>query len=361
MKEKIKYFFVTRKKPLIIAGAILVVLIGSATTFVLTRKKVSEPAVTETPKTEEPKPTVLPSLVNGVMVAADLANKRVVATMIENSPAARPQIGLTSADVVYEAVAEGGITRFLAIFQQTPPDKAGPVRSARSYYIDWLSEYDAMYVHAGGSPTALSRIGEYGIKDYPHSNDGTFWREAKAGVSSEHTLFANIAQIYANGVSKRNWSATHDFSPWKFVDPLPTPVATHGDISIDFSSASYKALWKFNATTNTYSRELAGVAHKDRTSGEQITASTIVAMVVERAANAPYSTGKESEWTMKTISEGKATVFKNGTVTEGTWKKPSRTERTRFYDTAGAEIELNRGKIWIEVVPPTGTYSASGL
>ncbi|MBI4948061.1 DUF3048 domain-containing protein [Candidatus Berkelbacteria bacterium] len=306
-------------------------------------------------------PIVYYSLLNGAVVSKTAVNSHPVAVMIENSKAARPQAGLIDADIVYEAVTEGGITRFMGIFSSSYPAKSGPVRSARSYFIDWLSDYDAFYAHAGGSPKALARIREYKIKDYPHSSD-TYWREPKAGVAIEHTLFANIANIYKYGVQKKKWPATYETKSWIFKDPATGSDAA-GDITIDFSkSSSFKVVWKFDATTNTYSRIMAGIAHKDRTTGKQLSAVTIVAMRVTHSANAPYAgSGKESEWNMTTIGSGKASVFIDGKEIKGTWKKPSRLERLRFYDETDKEITLNRGKIWIEVVPQEGTYSQALL
>jgi len=315
------------------------------------------PTVVVPPPT--PTPALDPSILNGVLVDSSLAKKRPIAVMIENSPDARPQRGLAAADVVYEALVEGNITRFMALFQQTPPAKAGPVRSARSYYIDWLSEVDAVYVHAGGSPTALDRIRSYGIKAYPHSSEATFWREPKTGVASEHTLFADIATISQNTVSKRGWNAQSDYQSWLFKDPELAPAAA-GAITVNFSGAQFQSVWSFDALKNQYNRAMAGAAHKDRDSGEQIIAKTIVVMTVQRAANAPYKdTKKESEWSMTTIGSGKVSVFRDGTRIDGNWKKASRTERTRFLDSAGAEIPLNRGKIWIEVMAPTSSVTVA--
>jgi hypothetical protein len=354
--SRISLFFQNNRKKLLIVGPVIGILLFGA---IVAGYRYFVPAPTEEPKPvvqEKPAPTTAPSLFTGLEVKIGEENRRSVAAMIENSQAARPQVGLTSADIVYEAVSEGGITRFVAIYSSSYPEKAGPIRSARSYFIDWLSEYDSMYVHAGGSPTALSRIGQYAIKDYPHSNDGTYVREPQRGVASEHTLFANILKIYQNGTGKKGWSATHDFASWNFKKPT-TPTGG-GSITVDFSTAPFKVVWDFDIATNKWSRTMAGLPHKDRLSGEQITATNVVVITVQRSANAPYSgTGKESEWTMQTIGSGVASVFRDGTRIDGTWKKPSRTERTRFYDAAGAEIELNQGKTWVEVLPQTGSLT----
>lgn len=307
---------------------------------------------------DKPKPTTLPSLTNGVIVAADIANRHPVAVMIENSQAARPQVGLTSADIVYEAVTEGGITRFMAIFSQNYPDKAGPVRSARSYFIDYLSEYDAFYAHAGGSATALGRIQDYKIKDYPDATDA-YHREPAPGVASEHTLFVDVSKIFNFGQSKRHWPATFDTPTWLFKDGADTSTATAKTISLNFSSAPFKVDWSFDPTKNLYSRNLAGQPHKDRITGTQITAKTIIVLRVNHSANPPYKTGKESEWNMYTIGGGDASVFIDGTRIDGKWKKPSRTERTRIYDANGQEVTLNRGQIWVEIVPQEGSVTQS--
>jgi len=165
--------------------------------------------------------------------------------------------------------------------------------------------------------------------------------------------------VFELGQSKKGWSASYDLSPWLFKDSADVQPENSNPISIDFSTATYKVVWKYDPITKKYSREMAGSPHKDKLTGKQITASTVIAMTVTRNSNPPYSgTGKESEWTMGTLGSGAATVFLDGARIDGTWKKPSRTARTRFYDSAGAEIKLNRGKIWIEVVPPTGSISS---
>lgn len=351
-------FWVRYRLQIIISLLVILLGVGAATWYIAGQPK--DAATTTTAKNEPDKPVVLASLTNGAMVDPGLANRHPVAVMIENSPDARPQTGLVNADVVYEAVTEGGITRFMGIFSQDYPAKAGPVRSARSYFIDWLSDYDAFYAHAGGSPTALARIGQYGIKDYPHNND-SYHREPRAGVSSEHTLFVDVSKIYKFGMEKKGWPATYDTKSWLFKDASATP-ADSGPLTINFSSGSFKVVWKFDKVANEYAREMAGLVHKDALTGAQIKAKTVVVINVSHSSNPAYKgTGKESEWNMSTIGSGAASVFVDGTQTKGTWKKPSRTERLRFYNEADKEIELNRGKIWIEVVPQEGSYSVAPI
>jgi hypothetical protein len=244
----------------------------------------------------------------------------------------------------------------MALFQQTQPTLVGPVRSSRSYYVDWLSEYDGIYMHAGGSPAALSEISSANIKDYPDISNDSYWRVPKAGLASEHTLYASVAKVFQYATRDKKWSTTNDFSPWVFKDPT-TPTTT-GTVDVNFTTSTYEATWIFDPTTNTYARKLAGVAHVDQVTSQQIKANTIVVMTVQRSSNPPYAgTGKESQWNQTTIGSGAVSVFEDGARVDGTWKKASRTDRTRFYDSAGKEIPLDRGKIWIEVIPQTGTVT----
>ncbi len=353
--SRFKALFNQHKKYILLALPVVIIAGALVWYFRVPNPDLSSPNIES--KKVEAKPTVVPSLLNGVMVASEVANRHPVAVMIENSQPARPQVGLTSADIVYEAVTEGGITRFMGVFSQTYPTKAGPVRSARSYFIDWLSEYDAFYAHVGGSPTALQRIRDYGIKDAGGFN--AYHREPKAGVATEHTDFVDVQKIFDLGVAK-GWPTTYDTASWLFKDPAAAATAT-GPVTIDFSSAPFKVVWKFDTTANEYARELAGAAHRDRETGDQIKAKTIVVMVVQNSSNGVYKTiaGHEAEWTMNTIASGKLTVFEDGTKIDGTWSKTSRTERTRFLDANGKEIPLNRGKIWVEIVPQTGSYSVA--
>ena len=163
-----------------------------------------------------------------------------LAVMIENSTEARPQSGLSSADIIYEAVAEGGITRFMVIYLCNLSDvQIGPVRSARTYFLDWLSEYDGLYAHVGGANTpgpanALGQIIKYKIKDLNQFSIGfpTFWRDYQRlgrPVATEHTMYSTTQKLWAIG-AKKGWVVenTEDqlsqwFTPWEFKnDSLAT-------------------------------------------------------------------------------------------------------------------------------------------
>ena len=295
--------------------------------------------------------------------------RRPLAVMIENHQEARPQSGLTSADVIYEAVAEGGITRFMALFYCNLSDvQIGPVRSARTYYIDWLSEYDALYAHVGGANApgpadALGQIIKYDIKDLNQFSIGfpVFWRDYQRlghPVATEHTMYSTTQKLWGVG-ERRGWTATDSaglkwdkgFTPWKFKDPSKD-LGQVTDIKVTFweSQSDYKVEWNFDPACNCYKRKHGGSAHTDLNNNKQLEAKTIVVQF-QRESNANDGYPGNVHLLYGTIGSGKALVFQDGNVLEGKWNKASRAARTKFSDSKGKEIELNKGQIWIQTVP----------
>lgn len=327
------------------------------------------------PDANDPKTEVCP--LNGSMKsqkAKDAWNQRLpLAVMIENHTDARPQSGLSYADVVYETVAEGGITRFMAIFycNSLPDIQVGPVRSARTYYLDWLSEYnDPLYAHVGGANTpgpadALGQIVKYGINDLNQFSIGfpTFWRDYQRlgrSVATEHTMYSTTQKLWDVATkrgwvndSKTNWG--NGFISWKFKDDLKNvdaalPAATN--INVDFwqGYGDYSVIWKYDPTCNCYKRENGGAPYTDMDNKQQLSAKNIVVQF-EKQANANDGYENNAHLLYGTTGSGKALIFQDGKVTEGKWIKPTRLARTKYTDTKGTEISFNRGLIWIQTVP----------
>ncbi|MBI2590081.1 DUF3048 domain-containing protein [Candidatus Berkelbacteria bacterium] len=301
-------------------------------------------SVKEVPKTE-------PSTLDGTEVDPSKAKIRPLAVMIENHPDARPQAGLIDASVVFEVIVEGGITRFMAIFGPADAQKIGPVRSARPYFVHYAAGYKALYTHAGGSQAALALIPKTpAIVDLPHTA-AYFEREPKPGIAVEHTLFTSSAKLY-EFAKEKEVKLESEFTPLKFADDIASEQrAATATLAIDFSTPSYKAEWVYEREENIYKRSLAGAAHIDRVTGDQITAKNIAVIEVERVYDAKTNQGK-GEWFMTTEGEGKSTLIQNGTATEGKWKKSSTDEMLRLYDSNGNELTLIKGKTWFEVIPP---------
>ncbi|MBI2007442.1 MAG: DUF3048 domain-containing protein [Candidatus Blackburnbacteria bacterium] len=303
--------------------------------------------------------------------------RRPLGVMIENHQESRPQSGLSKADVVYEAIAEGGITRFMTLFYcgvSAEEVQVGPVRSARTYYLDWISEYGTspLYVHVGGAnkpgpADALGQIRKYGWDVYNDMNQfsigfPTFWRDYERlgrPVATEHTMYSTTDKLWE--VAKERGLTSEDkngkkwddsFISWKFTDGKSATSPSAARISFSFWEGykDYAVSWVYDPATNFYKRENGDAAHLDFNNQEQLSASNIVVMFT--GVKGPIDELKHMLYT--TTGGGKALVFQNGDVVETTWSKKSRTERTRFLDKKGAEINFARGPIWIEVLA-TGT------
>lgn len=330
--------------------------------------------VTENPN--EPKTESCP--LNGTMHTKEAKavwdTRRPLAVMIENHTDARPQSGLSSADVVYEAVAEGGITRFMALYYCNLGDtQVGPVRSARTYFLDWLSEYDALYAHVGGANSpgpanALGQIITYGIKDLNQFSIGfpTYWRDYERlghTVATEHTMYSSTQKLWDVG-AKRGWTNKNgdgttwadSFVPWKFKSDAPagtTPSANSAtNIKVYFWQGyeDYAVSWQYDPTCDCYKRSNGGSPHIDLDTKQQLTAKNVVVQF-EKESNANDGYPGNVHLLYGTIGHGDALFFRDGKVTKGTWNKASRLARTVYKDVQGKEISFNRGVIWIETVP----------
>ncbi len=327
-----------------ITAVILVLGGGSAGAwFVFKPKPTPKPvAKVETPKPEPPKPTTEPSRLTGIQVKPELNLRPVTAIMIENSPDARPQSGLKEAGVVFEAIAEGGITRFLTLFQEAQPANIGPVRSVRPYYINWLHGFDAAVAHAGGSSDGLAKIKTEGIKDLDQfANPGPYRRISTR--YAPHNLYTTMAGLDELSKSKGFTSSKFDGFPRKEEKKLTTPTATSLDFNI--SGYLYNPHYDYDASTNTYKRSEGGKPHIDAESGDQLAPKVVIVAVI------PYgiaANGVNSEY--GDIGSGKAIVFQDGDKIEGTWSKSSGTDQIKFLDASGKSIKLNPGQTWISVV-----------
>lgn len=360
MEEKPK-----RKTFKIVLGVVLGLSLLAAASVAYLRyfKKDEETGLINLIKTKKTEP-LFTNLLDGRLVSKEASERHPLAVMIENHPDARPQIGLAEASIIYEAITEGGITRFMAIYGPSLPEKVGPVRSARTYFIDWLSEFNAYYAHVGGNLDALEKIQADGILDLDEFALGktAYWREFQAGKATEHTMYASPEKLYA-AAKVKGWSLKIDkLNAFKFKktkttkdisdtdSSLPTSTAGSADITIDFSSPTYQVVWRYDPTSNKYLRSMAGLPHKDQKTGDQLSAGNIIIQSVERWE--ALTRINENGWAMKTIGEGKAKVFTGGKEIEATWKKANRLGRTMFYDATGKEIEFTPGPFWYEIVPP---------
>lgn len=285
------------------------------------------------------------SPLTGIELGDEAATKRqVTAIMLENSPDSRPQSGLKDAGVVFEAIAEGGITRFIALYQEAQPALIGPVRSVRPYYVEWAAGFDPAVAHIGGSARALQMIrsGNYGVDIDQFFNAGAYWRATDR--YAPHNVYTNFDRLNALETAKGKTSSSFTFSPRINEKKVETPNATAINMAVSYGS--YIVDYAYDAASNSYIRKQGGVNHTDRESG-QIQPKVAIAMRVQMTNG--FEDGNREQ--IATTGSGQAYIFQNGTVIEATWNKPDARAPLKFTTADGKEVPLVRGQTWITAVP----------
>ncbi len=300
---------------------------------------------------------------------------------------ARPQVGLDEAGVIFEAIAEAGITRFAAIYQNPSSAVIGPIRSLRLYYLHWDTPFNCTIVHAGGADDAIAAVRNGGYKDMSE-NYWFMYREYNGGRAWNNlfTTSALLQQMNSEwGYGNSNVVGFKRMTPEESLksrvdaetkEKLVITKSTTEDLSkltpkapiinIWFGrSANFNVSYIYNAETNKYARSYeSGAAHEIYTCpkedlGEvnpntncsltQLSPSVVVAMIVE----------EQKAWDgyhedITTIGSGTAYIFQNGDAVAGTWKKNSVGEQIQFFDGEGKEVALAPGQTFVEAVPAYG-------
>ena len=285
-------------------------------------------------------PTTEASKLTGVQISPELNKRPITSIQIENSPDARPQSGLKDAGVVFEAIAEGGITRFNASFQESLPDYIGPVRSVRPYYAALVAPFDPVFVHAGGSADGLAKLRELGLKDMDHGANAAAFKRISERYAP-HNLYTSTADLdKASAGRGYTTSAAKPFARKQEKTGQPVTART---VNLAISSVLYNVHYDYDQASNTYKRSEGGKPHTDQRSGQQLAPKTVVALVMSFSQRGIYSV-------YQTNGSGKAYVFQDGTVQIGTWTKAGDKEQIVFTDATGKPLPLNAGQTWITLV-----------
>ncbi len=340
-------WFRRHKKLVIIVSIVLALAIGgivaAAVYYANQPKDTPAPTVKKEPK-PEPKPVKYYSPLTGAEVASEAITKQAVTgIMIENSPDARPQSGIKDSGIVFEAIAEGGITRFLVLYQEQKPQLIGPVRSVRMYYVDWVAPFNASVAHIGGSAAALAEVRNGNYRDIDQFfNPGAYWRASDR--YAPHNVYTSFQNLDALNNAKGYTSSSFTGFPRKDSAAATTPTAT--GMTVTISSFLYNSAYTYDPATNLYNRSQAGAPHVDREAG-QISPRVVIVM------KTPMRLVMEDGWReqIDTIGSGQAYVFQDGTVQEVTWSKPTRQTQLSFSDAEGKPVALARGQTWITAVP----------
>lgn len=339
-----KFQKLDRNKKIIILSAItgiVIFLCGLVWYYCLRSEPVPPPAPQPVVKQEEPpKPTTVPSPLTGIQVKPELAKLPTTGVMIENSPDARPQSGLYDAGVVFEAIAEGGITRFLALFQEAKPERIGPVRSVRPYYLDFLKPFDAPIAHAGGSGQALAELHSQGFKDLEAFQNPNYYERISTRYAP-HNLYTGRSRLLELQKSK-GWN-TSKFTGFTRKEEKKSATPTAKSIDFEMSGFLYNPHFDYVAKNNSYTRSMAGTPHNDEAARKQINPKVVVALVMSHGYAGIYSV-------YGATGSGEAFIFQDGNVTKGTWIKKDRASQFKFQNSNKEELGLNPGQTWISIV-----------
>lgn len=273
--------------------------------------------------------------------------KRPLAIMINNFSAARPQSGLTHADMVWEVLAEGGITRLVAFFQSDAfTDPVGPIRSIRPYLIDIGETYGGVLVHSGASNDALALLQHSGKADLDEINNAGAYFYRDKSRKAPHNLYSTLDKL-RQGTLKHNYPETVPMPKLIFTDsPDLSQAVPATEVHLKFLLSDYKVSYAYNAASNKYLRSINGKPHIDKNNNEQLSATNLV--VLSTKINTYDSYGRLE---MDLTSGGEAVVFEAGKAIVCSWERAKGDAIWLMKD--GQELPLQPGVTYYHVVPNT--------
>lgn len=314
------------------------------------------PAAPPTPRPTRAAPTPLPTPrlavapLTGLLVEPALAARHPIAVIIDDHRGARPQSGFSEASVVWQAPAEGGIPRYMMVFAEGDPASVGPVRSARSYFVEWAAEWRAVFVHAGGSPQAISLLRTGGQGQLVYDADEFRWGGIYLWRATDrfapHNVYTDGESLRA--LAERVGATGLEAKPaWRFADDIPLDLRPQGS-RIDFAYPYAAISYRYERWSNTWRRYVDGEAQVDRASERVVAPKNVVIMEVVFQSLGP---AQHSRLDAAVVGTGRAWIATNGRTIRGSWKKDSVTAPTRFFDADGEAVTLTRGQTFVQVVP----------
>ena len=286
----------------------------------------------------------IPSPLSGIYAKEELVNRRVVGIMFDNHPRARWQAGLKDAEIVYEFQVEAPYTRYLALYLINDPKSIGPIRSSRPYFVTKIYEYDAMYVRVGGSEQAKSDIINLKIADIDglSSTNKVFWRNNNKRIP--HNLNTSMEVIRETG-QQRKYNMTGVYESFLFEEEDRDIIGNKAEkIEFDYKGGN-TTNYTYNIEEKLYYRQKDGQDHLDESDDSQIQAKNIIIQEV-----ATRTIDNEGRLDITLVGEGIGKYITNGVVTDITWVKRDRKSKTYYLDKDGAEISLNPGVTWVQMV-----------
>jgi hypothetical protein len=279
-------------------------------------------------------------------IGADIEiTQRPLVILVENQAKARPQDGLHKADIVYEVLAEGEITRFVSVFHSQTADVIGPVRSLRPYFAQIAHGLDGLIVHAGWSQEGINYVNKYKLPhfDQVYGDDAYYWRDSSR--KAPHNLYTKSELLYEGAVKKKFREAWNEVRP-KFIRAHSDAKAIQGEpatkVKINYI-AGYYVGYEYDAAAKRYNRTMLGEPHKDKTSETQITADNV--LVIYTKHKVVDNVGRRH---VNVEGPGSGLLIQSGQAREVTWQNKEGLIRPYILD---EEVPLLPGQTWVQIIP----------
>lgn len=320
------------------------------------------PSPTATPvptPTPTPPPSLVPAPLTGRLVTEAVAERHPIAVMVDDLAPARPQSGFSAASVVWQAPAEGGIPRYMMVFQESTPGDVGPVRSSRYYYIAWAAELRAVYAHAGGSPQALATLRTQGQGQLVYNADQFRWGGSFRRIAtraSPHNLYTTGKQLRALVTAVH--AKDGPIAPlWQFADDAPLAIRpVGGRIQVTYQANVIR--YDYDRKTNTYLRTVSVEGKEfDASTKQRVAPKNVIVMQMRFGPLNDGEYSKKHRLEADVVGSGKAWISTNGVTVQGTWKKASLKAPTQFFDKSGTPVTLTVGQTFIQVMKTTDPIS----
>jgi len=314
----------------------------------------AQPAATAAPQPSATPVSTSQAPGGAVGLARGALTQRPIVVMIDNHPDAYPQTGLDHAAVVFEALAEFGVTRFMAVFVPgiTPEaPQIGPVRSTRLYFAQWALGLHALYAHAGGSPQGLDLVEGtdqlVNLDALKEANTSYFTRSSDR--DPPHNLYTSSADLERAAKDRGVADLAQADLGFLFKSDMPEAQRPAGQqIDYFFIYREDDAGWSYDPKTNGYLRLRRGKPARDAATDRQLWAKDVVVLEIKEAPIADDPKGRIEQ---TVVGSGRARVFMYGVEREFTWRKDAPESPLRFFDDASAETRLNAGPVWIVALP----------
>lgn len=346
------------RTPVVAALGLLALLAGcSGGTDAPTQPPVTLPPVITPAKHAAPAPVVPPRWALTGVPAAELVERPALAVKIENPKEVRPQTGLDQADVVWEQVVEGGVTRFVAVYHSTVPDEVGPIRSVRPMDPAIAAPLHGIIAFSGGQPGFVSALREAGLQTVSHDagNDGFYRTKAH---KAPHNVYGDPAVFLGQADASHAASPPEQFHFARRPELASATVAGTPAASVAVSMSAYsKPSWDWSAADGTWLRSESGTAATSA-SGARLAAANVVVLRVDLVASGTFDPAGSPVPETRLVGSGEALVATGGRTLAVTWTKASADAPLTLATADGADVRLAPGATWVELVP-NGTGSVT--